>query len=184
MDVTVIGVLICLWLRRFGKFNISLCLYIYLFIWPCELLTWFCCQILGIEKIPRFSHSMVLEGGSIHVDGEGKSYMQCFFAMSKGHFSSLGKYLNGQNFDVVPWMPMVLFSNKNWSFTLIICIVKVCNKDQCRLPRWKFNFDLRTKPTTLKELHVSFILFEEFFYIKQNLTGCYMLVIWHVVICK
>ncbi|KAG4932620.1 hypothetical protein JHK87_046622 [Glycine soja] len=28
-------------------------------------------KILGIEKIPRFSHSMVLEGGSIHVDGEG-----------------------------------------------------------------------------------------------------------------
>ncbi|KAG8387564.1 hypothetical protein BUALT_Bualt02G0034500 [Buddleja alternifolia] len=28
-------------------------------------------KILDIEKIPRFSHSMILEGGSIHVDGEG-----------------------------------------------------------------------------------------------------------------
>ncbi|CAJ1944282.1 unnamed protein product [Sphenostylis stenocarpa] len=28
-------------------------------------------KILEIEKVPRFSHSMVLEGGSIHVDGEG-----------------------------------------------------------------------------------------------------------------
>ncbi|KAK4842850.1 hypothetical protein QYF36_000789 [Acer negundo] len=28
-------------------------------------------KILGIERLPRFSHSMVLEGGSIHVDGEG-----------------------------------------------------------------------------------------------------------------
>lgn len=28
-------------------------------------------KILQIEKVPRFSHSMVLEGGSIHVDGEG-----------------------------------------------------------------------------------------------------------------
>ncbi|QCD80771.1 agmatine deiminase [Vigna unguiculata] len=28
-------------------------------------------KILGIEKIPIFSHSIVLEGGSIHVDGEG-----------------------------------------------------------------------------------------------------------------
>ncbi|OIW19686.1 hypothetical protein TanjilG_18496 [Lupinus angustifolius] len=28
-------------------------------------------KILEIEKIPRFPHSMVLEGGSIHVDGEG-----------------------------------------------------------------------------------------------------------------
>ncbi|XP_002512017.2 agmatine deiminase isoform X1 [Ricinus communis] len=28
-------------------------------------------KILGIQKVPRFPHSMVLEGGSIHVDGEG-----------------------------------------------------------------------------------------------------------------
>ncbi|XP_004508635.1 agmatine deiminase [Cicer arietinum] len=28
-------------------------------------------KILEVERIPRFSHSMVLEGGSIHVDGEG-----------------------------------------------------------------------------------------------------------------
>lgn len=28
-------------------------------------------QILEIERVPRFSHSMILEGGSIHVDGEG-----------------------------------------------------------------------------------------------------------------
>ncbi|XP_062116796.1 agmatine deiminase isoform X2 [Humulus lupulus] len=28
-------------------------------------------KILGIEKLPRFSQSVILEGGSIHVDGEG-----------------------------------------------------------------------------------------------------------------
>lgn len=28
-------------------------------------------KILAVEKVPRFSHSMILEGGSIHVDGEG-----------------------------------------------------------------------------------------------------------------
>ncbi|KAL0441995.1 UNVERIFIED_CONTAM: Agmatine deiminase [Sesamum radiatum] len=28
-------------------------------------------KVLEIEKIPRFAHSMILEGGSIHVDGEG-----------------------------------------------------------------------------------------------------------------
>ena len=28
-------------------------------------------QIVEIERIPRFAHTMVLEGGSIHVDGEG-----------------------------------------------------------------------------------------------------------------
>ncbi|GAV56462.1 PAD_porph domain-containing protein [Cephalotus follicularis] len=28
-------------------------------------------KILGIEKLPRFPHTMILEGGSIHVDGEG-----------------------------------------------------------------------------------------------------------------
>lgn len=28
-------------------------------------------KILAIEKLPKFPHSMVLEGGSIHVDGEG-----------------------------------------------------------------------------------------------------------------
>ncbi|XP_024044464.1 agmatine deiminase isoform X1 [Citrus clementina] len=29
-------------------------------------------KILSTERLPRFPHSMVLEGGSIHVDGEGK----------------------------------------------------------------------------------------------------------------
>lgn len=28
-------------------------------------------KILGVERLPRFPHSMILEGGSIHVDGEG-----------------------------------------------------------------------------------------------------------------
>ncbi|KAJ6374059.1 hypothetical protein OIU78_029714 [Salix suchowensis] len=28
-------------------------------------------KILGVEKLPRFPHFMILEGGSIHVDGEG-----------------------------------------------------------------------------------------------------------------
>ncbi|XP_020586394.1 agmatine deiminase [Phalaenopsis equestris] len=28
-------------------------------------------KILSLERLPRFSHQMILEGGSIHVDGEG-----------------------------------------------------------------------------------------------------------------
>eukprot|EP00262_Sarcandra_glabra_P001292 TRINITY_DN11323_c0_g1_i2.p1 TRINITY_DN11323_c0_g1~~TRINITY_DN11323_c0_g1_i2.p1 ORF type:complete len:296 (-),score=69.41 TRINITY_DN11323_c0_g1_i2:290-1177(-) len=28
-------------------------------------------KILDIERVPRFAHTMILEGGSIHVDGEG-----------------------------------------------------------------------------------------------------------------
>ncbi|PRQ50075.1 putative agmatine deiminase [Rosa chinensis] len=28
-------------------------------------------KILAIEKLPRFPHTIILEGGSIHVDGEG-----------------------------------------------------------------------------------------------------------------
>ncbi|XP_020522677.1 agmatine deiminase isoform X2 [Amborella trichopoda] len=28
-------------------------------------------KILGVERLPRFPHSIILEGGSIHVDGEG-----------------------------------------------------------------------------------------------------------------
>ncbi|PRQ37851.1 putative agmatine deiminase [Rosa chinensis] len=30
-------------------------------------------QILAIEKLPRFPHTIILEGGSIHVDGEGNN---------------------------------------------------------------------------------------------------------------
>ncbi|KAG9139046.1 hypothetical protein Leryth_022554, partial [Lithospermum erythrorhizon] len=28
-------------------------------------------KILGVERAPRFPQSIILEGGSIHVDGEG-----------------------------------------------------------------------------------------------------------------
>lgn len=32
-------------------------------------------QILALERIPRFRHQMILEGGSIHVDGEGENFL-------------------------------------------------------------------------------------------------------------
>jgi agmatine deiminase len=32
-------------------------------------------KILEIEKLPRFPHPMIMEGGSIHVDGEGQAQL-------------------------------------------------------------------------------------------------------------
>lgn len=40
-------------------------------------------QILAVEKLPRFPHSMILEGGSIHVDGEGNKILDLSFSIRK-----------------------------------------------------------------------------------------------------
>ena len=37
-------------------------------------------QILGLERVPRFPQKMILEGGSIHVDGEGDVLIRCTYA--------------------------------------------------------------------------------------------------------
>ncbi|XP_042012519.1 agmatine deiminase-like isoform X4 [Salvia splendens] len=52
--------------------------------------------VLEIENVPRFSHSMILEGGSIDVDGEGPfhvlAYRKLLVTNSMLFFSTLAKY--------------------------------------------------------------------------------------------
>ena len=51
----------------------------------------------------------------------------------------LGYVISGynvrQNLDTIPLVLFVLFSYQNWTFTLRICVKKVCIKELCRLPR-------------------------------------------------
>ncbi|XP_042012516.1 agmatine deiminase-like isoform X1 [Salvia splendens] len=53
-------------------------------------------KVLEIENVPRFSHSMILEGGSIDVDGEGPfhvlAYRKLLVTNSMLFFSTLAKY--------------------------------------------------------------------------------------------
>ncbi|KAL2338256.1 hypothetical protein Fmac_012702 [Flemingia macrophylla] len=74
-------------------------------------------KILEIEKIPRFSHSMVLEGGSIHVDGEGTCLTteECLLNKNRNpHLSKnqiedeLKKYLGVRK---VIWLPRGLYGD-------------------------------------------------------------------------
>ncbi|GAB2260855.1 hypothetical protein Droror1_Dr00011710 [Drosera rotundifolia] len=48
-------------------------------------------KILEIEKVPRFEHSMVLEGGSIHVDGEGTCITTEECLLNKNRNSDMSK---------------------------------------------------------------------------------------------
>lgn len=56
---------------HFPGVNACCCLVLFLTYYPHSSF-WY--QILGIERLPRFYQPMVLEGGSIHVDGEGNNY--------------------------------------------------------------------------------------------------------------
>ena len=64
MDVTMIGLMTFLFPKRFTTAS-------YIFTQYHVSNTDFAHQVLAVERIPRFQHSMILEGGSIHVDGEG-----------------------------------------------------------------------------------------------------------------
>ncbi|XP_060172626.1 agmatine deiminase-like isoform X2 [Lycium barbarum] len=74
-------------------------------------------KILAIEKVPRFQHSMILEGGSIHVDGEGTCLTteECLLNKNRNpHLSKeqieneLKAYLGVRK---VIWLPRGLFGD-------------------------------------------------------------------------
>ncbi|CAL5198499.1 unnamed protein product [Lathyrus oleraceus] len=89
-------------------------------------------KILDVERIPRFSHSMVLEGGSIHVDGEGTCLTteECLLNknrnphMSKSQIEDeLKAYLGVRK---VIWLPRGLYGDDdtNGHIDNICCFVK------------------------------------------------------------
>ncbi|CAH2073569.1 unnamed protein product [Thlaspi arvense] len=74
-------------------------------------------KILAVERIPRFQHSMILEGGSIHVDGEGTCLVteECLLNKNRNpHLSKeqieeeLKKYLGVKTFI---WLPRGLYGD-------------------------------------------------------------------------
>ncbi|XP_047971029.1 agmatine deiminase-like [Salvia hispanica] len=74
-------------------------------------------KVLEIENVPRFSHSMILEGGSIHVDGEGTCLTteECLLnknrnpGLSKGQIEDELKAYLGVN--KVIWLPRGLLGD-------------------------------------------------------------------------
>ncbi|CAN7036339.1 unnamed protein product [Brassica oleracea var. botrytis] len=74
-------------------------------------------KILAVERIPRFRHSMILEGGSIHVDGEGTCLAteECLLNKNRNpHMSKeqieeeLKRYLGVQT---IIWLPRGLYGD-------------------------------------------------------------------------
>ncbi|KAF8115651.1 hypothetical protein N665_0025s0111 [Sinapis alba] len=74
-------------------------------------------KILAVERIPRFQHSMILEGGSIHVDGEGTCLAteECLLNKNRNpHMSKeqiqeeLKRYLGVEAFI---WLPRGLYGD-------------------------------------------------------------------------
>ncbi|KNA11867.1 hypothetical protein SOVF_131170 [Spinacia oleracea] len=89
-------------------------------------------KILEIEKLPRFPHSMVLEGGSIHVDGEGTCLTteECLLNKNRNpHMSkeqiedNLKEYLGVQK---IIWLPRGLYGDDdtNGHIDNMCCFVK------------------------------------------------------------
>ncbi|XP_027330840.1 agmatine deiminase [Abrus precatorius] len=89
-------------------------------------------KILDIEKIPRFSHSMVLEGGSIHVDGEGTCLTteECLLNKNRNPHLSMNQiedelkaYLGVRK---VIWLPRGLYGDDdtNGHIDNMCCFVK------------------------------------------------------------
>ncbi|XP_060173837.1 agmatine deiminase-like isoform X1 [Lycium barbarum] len=89
-------------------------------------------KILAIEKVPRFQHSMILEGGSIHVDGEGTCLTteECLLNKNRNpHLSKeqieneLKAYLGVRK---VIWLPRGLFGDDdtNGHIDNMCCFVK------------------------------------------------------------
>ncbi|CAH9092874.1 unnamed protein product [Cuscuta europaea] len=74
-------------------------------------------KILSIERLPRFPHTMVLEGGSIHVDGEGTCLTTAECLLNKNRNPDMSKeevetelqqYLGVSK---VIWLPRGLFGD-------------------------------------------------------------------------
>lgn len=59
--------------------------YIFLCFRDCLLFFFVYFKILSMKGLPRFPHEMILEGGSIHVDGEGKKF-HCFSSFTANSF--------------------------------------------------------------------------------------------------
>lgn len=89
-------------------------------------------KILEIEKLPRFPHSMILEGGSIHVDGEGTCLTteECLLNKNRNpHLSKeqieneLKAYLGVRK---IIWLPRGLFGDDdtNGHIDNMCCFVK------------------------------------------------------------
>lgn len=89
-------------------------------------------KILAIEKLPRFSQSMILEGGSIHVDGEGTCLTteECLLNKNRNpHLSKeqieneLKAYLGVRK---IIWLPRGLFGDDdtNGHIDNMCCFVK------------------------------------------------------------
>ncbi|ONK79387.1 uncharacterized protein A4U43_C01F5840 [Asparagus officinalis] len=89
-------------------------------------------KILGLERLPRFPHQMVLEGGSIHVDGEGTCITteECLLNpnrnpdMSKEEIENeLKMYLGVRK---VIWLPRGLYGDDdtNGHIDNLCCFVK------------------------------------------------------------
>ncbi|KMT10878.1 hypothetical protein BVRB_5g113750 [Beta vulgaris subsp. vulgaris] len=89
-------------------------------------------KILEIEKVPRFPHSMILEGGSIHVDGEGTCLTteECLLNKNRNpHMSreqiedELKQYLGVRK---IIWLPRGLYGDDdtNGHIDNMCCFVK------------------------------------------------------------
>lgn len=89
-------------------------------------------KILEIEKLPRFPHTMILEGGSIHVDGEGTCLTteECLLNKNRNpHMSkeqiedNLKEYLGVQK---IIWLPRGLHGDDdtNGHIDNMCCFVK------------------------------------------------------------
>ncbi|VFQ73788.1 unnamed protein product [Cuscuta campestris] len=89
-------------------------------------------KILAIERLPRFPHTMVLEGGSIHVDGEGTCITTAECLLNKNRNPDMSKediecelqqYLGVNK---VIWLPRGLFGDDdtNGHIDNMCCFVK------------------------------------------------------------
>ncbi|XP_028074641.1 agmatine deiminase-like [Camellia sinensis] len=89
-------------------------------------------KILEVERVPRFPHSMILEGGAIHVDGEGTCLAteECLLNKNKNpHLTKeqvedeLKAYLGVKK---IIWLPHGLFGDddSNGQIHNLCCFVK------------------------------------------------------------